>query len=190
MKIINRVKQNRKIIIVFGICISFFFGNVSAQIPTFTKGDNVVNFGIGFGGSLYSGYGVIWGDVSRMPAFTASYEHGIVGSLWDDNSSIGLGGLIGYSHIKWKRIDYRKSNIVFGVRGALHYTFVDKLDTYAGLMFGISIVSDNRPNYENTPIFVPDCFLGARYYFADNFAAFAELGIYVSFINMGVSLKF
>ena len=171
------------------IAVTMCATTVVGQDQTFGKGDNVINLGIGFGGSWYSGYGFGWNGVTRLPTLSLSYEHCIVGSLWDDRSSIGVGGQFGYTRIKWKDSDWRISNTTIGVRGALHYAFVDKLDTYAGLMMGYKIVSDNSDwNYKNQ--FVSDYYLGARYYFSDNFAAFAELGYYWSLLNIGVSLKF
>jgi len=161
---------------------------VSAQIPTFVKGDNVVNLGIGFGGTWYSGYGFGWNGVTRTPTFSASFEHCIIDNLWNEKSSIGVGGLLGYSSIKFKNSNWRINNTFIGARGALHYTFVDKLDTYAGLMLGYKIVSDNSDwKYGNTA--TSDFFAGARYYFANNFAGFAEVG-YWTFFNIGISLKF
>ena len=161
-----------------------------AQTPAFTKGDNAINVGIGFGGTLYSGYGFLWSSVTRMPAITASYEHGIIGHVWDDNSSIGVGGLIGHSSVKWKDLDWRINTTLIGARGSLHYTFVDKLDTYAGLMLGYKIISDNTGHYDYNNSFVSDTYLGARYYFTDNFAVYGEIGWYVSLLNLGISFKF
>jgi len=175
--------------LVIGFFVFFLIATqVSAQIPTFTKSDNVVNLGIGFGGSLYSG--VVFGSSSyrQTPSFTAAYEHCVIGSLWDNNSSIGIGGLVGFSSIKLKNTDWVRNTFVVGARGALHYTFVDKLDTYAGLMMGVKFFSGNYT--DNFSRFAPDFFVGARYYFSNNFAAFSELSYEVSYINLGVSLKF
>jgi len=175
--------------IIFGCIIFCFFAvQVAAQTPTFVKGDNVINLGIGFGGTWYSGYGFGWSAVTRTPTFSVSYEHCIIDNLWDEKSSIGVGGLLGYSSIKWKDSNWKINNTFIGVRGALHYSFVNKLDTYAGLMMGYKIVSDNSDwNYGNT--FSSDLFAGARYYLSNNFAVFSEVG-YWTFFNIGISIKF
>ena len=177
----------KRVVLLGCFIFSFIALQVSAQ--TFAKGDNVVGLSVGLGGAWYSGYGFGWNGVTRTPSFTLSYENCIVGSLWDDKSSIGIGGQIGYSSIRWKDIDWRINNTLVGGRGALHYAFVDKLDTYVGLMIGYKFVSDNTSwKYPNK--FVSDYYLGARYYFADNFAVFAEIGYYVSNFNVGLALKF
>ena len=175
--------------IILGFCLFCLISvPVSAQIPTFSKGDNLVSLGVGFGGTWYSGYGFGWSGVNRTPAISASYELCIIDYLWDDKSSIGVGGIFGYSAVKWKNSNYRIDNFLIGARGALHYTFVDKLDTYAGFMMGYKFVSDNT-DYRYGNAFATDFFAGARYYLANNFAAFAEVG-YWTFFNIGFSLKF
>ena len=177
--------------IIIGCCLFCLVSvPVSAQIPTFSKGDNVVNFGIGFGGTMYSAYSLTSSHVSRMPAFFASYENCIIDGVWDDYSSIGVGGQIAYSSVSWKNSDWKIHNVLIGARGALHYAFVDKLDTYAGVMMGYKIVTDNTDFYKYNNAFASDFFVGARYYLTDSFSVFSELGYYVSLVSLGVSLKF
>lgn len=162
-----------------------------AQTSAFAKGDNVVGMSIGVGGYWSKAYGLSWGSgIFRSPTFTLSYDNCIVGKLWDDKSTVGVGGQVGYSFIKWKDDDYMIHNVFVGVRGALHYTFVDKLDTYAGLMMGYKIVSSNVNHLKANSTFASDYYLGARYYFASNLAVFAEVGWYVSNFNVGIALKF
>jgi hypothetical protein len=148
----------------------------NAQSPTFVKGDNVAGLGIGFGGYLYTGSGY----TSKMPAISVYYENCIIDNLWDEKSSLGVGGMLGYTSAKWEHNDYgwKYTNIIFGARGTLHYAFVDKLDTYTGIMLGYNIVSDKEiGNHPRESLGSPDkstptwnWFLGARYYFTDNFA--------------------
>ena len=168
-----------------------------AQIPTFNKGDNLVGAGIGFGGTLYSGSGYS----NKMPAISFHYEHCVVDNLWDEKSSIGVGGILGYTSAKWEYSGYgwKYSSVIIGARGSLHYAFVDKLDTYAGLMIGYNIVSAKETGSyrigENTyrrsrSAACSYFFVGGRYYLTDNFAAFAELGYGIAIINLGVSIKF
>jgi len=165
---------------------------VQAQTTTFNKGDNLAGVSIGFGG-YYSG--AFYNNVSRMPAISFYYENCVKDNLFDEKSSLGIGGMLGYTSAKWS--DYWKvSNTVIGARGALHYAFVDKLDTYTGLMLGYEIVSwkyyDSGFKGSGTAAsgLAFSWFLGARYYFTDTVAAFAELGYGVAVFNVGVSLKF
>jgi hypothetical protein len=168
---------------------------------SFAKGDNVVGFGIGVGGNLYSGYH--YSNIKRIPAITASYEHCIVGSLWDNKSSLGVGGIVGYTSAKWddksKEWGWKVSHTIIGARCALHYSFLPQLDTYFGLTVGFDAVSwtwtgkyDKSGGYSRggSSGFAWSSYLGARYYFTDAVGAFAEIGYGFSALNLGVALKF
>ncbi|MDR1644769.1 MAG: hypothetical protein LBS05_02935 [Tannerellaceae bacterium] len=144
----------------------------------------MLNLGIGLG--------------SYIP-IEASFEHSIVDGLIDgQNGAIGLGGYLGYYSYsdsygalgKWSY-----SDIVVGARGAFHYQFVDKLDTYAGLMLGYDIVSAKWKGdgvFDGTAsasAFTSSFFAGARYYFSPTIAAYGELGYGIAYLSVGVSLK-
>ncbi|MGW8317193.1 MAG: hypothetical protein ACWGNV_16470, partial [Bacteroidales bacterium] len=144
---------------------------VKAQESSFDLGDNVVSLGIGFGSSLYSGslYS------SGVPPISISFEHGIVDDILE-KGVIGIGGTLGYTSYKYRYVSdwgYNVSNIFFGVGGTFHYPFLDKLDTYAGLMLGYRITSYKEygnPIYDYTGTssgFQFAGFIGARYYFTD-----------------------
>ena len=177
------------------LCFSFFTAQKnSAQAPTFnTKGDQLAGATLGFGGYYSGNY---YRDVSRTPFIAFYYENCVVENLFDSNSSLGLGGMLGHTSVsKSNPSGYKASSFILGFRGILHYAFVSKLDTYGGLMLGYNIVSwkwedKNSALMANSASgFDFSLFVGARYYFTDKFAAFAELGIAVP-INLGVSLKF
>lgn len=195
--------KNICITLLFVFLCSFAQGQtgsaISGKTPvysTFLKGDNVAALGLGFGGTLYSGSGYS----SKMPFLSLSYERCVKDHLFDDKSSLGVGGILGYTSSKWEYegIGWKYSDIVIGVRGALHYAFVNKLDTYTGLMLGYDILSSkiigemhSEWDYSaSTGGFVWAWYLGARYYFTDSFAGFAEVGYGVSIINLGVAMKF
>lgn len=197
--------KNICITLVFVFLSSFAQGqtrSMSVSTPksqnesTFLKGDNVVALGLGLGGTLYSGSGYS----SKIPLISLSYERCVKDRLFDDKSSLGIGGIVGYTSSKWEYEGYgwKYSDIVIGVRGALHYAFVNKLDTYTGLMLGYDILSSktigemhSEWDYSaSTGGFVWAWYLGARYYFTDSFAGFAEVGYGVSILNLGVAMKF
>lgn len=73
---------------------------------------------------------------------------------------------------------------------------MDKFDTYAGALLGYDIVSakevgDVPGTYNATESSVRlDLFVGGRYYFTDRFAAMAEIGYGIAYLNLGVALKF
>ena len=171
---------------------------VSAQESAFGKGDNVVSLGVGFGGNLYSGYG--YGrDFSQLPTFTLSYERCIIGNLFNEQSSLGIGGLVGYTSAKY---DYSSSwgwtstDIMVGARAAMHYTFVERFDTYAGIMAGYNINtwkwrgSGYTTSSSGSSGLTYTAFVGGRYYLSDAFAIFAEVGYGYSLLNAGLSLRF
>ena len=174
----------------------FIAVQASAQIPSFNKGDNVASLGIGIGGNMYSGSGI-----KRIPALSLYYENCVKDNLWDEKSALGIGGMLGYASAKWEDsgglYGWKSSNIILGVRGAVHYAFADKLDTYAGLMLSYGIATSKQTGNWGTVTynhvgggFDLSLFLGARYYFTDTFAVFAEVGYGVTVLNLGVSLKF
>ena len=171
-----------KIFVVFLFCAAFSTG-VNAQ-NMFSKGDNILNLGVGigssFGGSGYS---------SAIPPLSISYERGIIDNLFDEKSSLGIGGYLGYTSDKYSV--YTRSIAIIGARGVLHYQLVDKLDTYGGIMLGYTNYSWSSdwasPDYN--PL-LWSLFIGGRYYFKDNIAAFAELGYGIAYLQLGVSFKF
>lgn len=178
------------------ITLAFVLLGSHVMGQNFQKGDNVASFGIGLGGTLYTGTGFS----NKIPLLSISFEHCVKDHLFDEKSSLGIGGIAGYTSSKWEYEGYgwKYSDIVIGARGALHYAFVDKLDTYTGLMLGYDIISSktigerqSEWDYKaSTGGFVWSWFLGARYYITDKFAGFAELGYGVSVINLGVAMKF
>lgn len=158
---------------------------------TFSKGDNLVTGQIGIGSGL---------------AVSATYENCVKSGLFaTEKGALGVGGYVGYSHYSDSfsgygvRSEWDYNNIILGVRGNLHYEFVDRLDTYAGLMLGYEIVnsSSSVEGYGeaisgdvDASGFAFTIHLGTRYYFTDHFAAGIEIGYGVSYANVGVAYKF
>ena len=164
-----------KVLFLFLFCAVFTMG-ANAQ-NTFNKGDKIVNLGIGVG-STYTYYG------SALP-IAGSFEVGIKDNLFDENSSLGVGAYLGLAS---------KDHYTFiypGVRGALHYQFVENLDTYAGLMIGLRYISWSYggSNESYNDLIIP-IYIGARYYFNEKIGAFAELGHGIAYLQLGVSIKF
>ena len=176
------------------IVISFTLTQLKAQEPTFSKGDKVLNLGFGLGSTLYSGLyykGII-------PPLSASVDVGIVDKVLE-KGVIGIGGYLGYSSYKldYSSYGWNYSNLIIGGRGTFHYPLVDKLDTYAGILIGFNISSSREfgnvlPSYYHTsnggPVY--SAFVGAKYYLQNNLALFGEFGYGISYLTLGVSLKF
>jgi hypothetical protein len=151
---------------------------------TFNKGDLVAGVGIGVANAAGA-----W--TSFFPS--VSVEYGIIDDLFNDKSSLGVGGLFGFGMSKWN------NDIIIGLRGALHYQFIDKLDTYGGLMLGADIMSWKKGYYlegvkgKSAGFFIVAPYFGARYYLMDQLAGFAEFGFGASlnaYFQVGVAYKF
>lgn len=158
-------------------------GAAQAQ-EVFGKGDKALNIGIGLGSTI-SG--------TTIPPITASLDFGVADRLINgNNGSISVGGLVGYagSDNNFVSVHYA----IVGARGAFHYQFVDKLDTYAGLLLGyrharVNWKSDIIDGKFGTSEIALGAYLGARYFFTPKVGAFAELGYSVAYANVGVTFK-
>lgn len=175
------------------ILAAFMLAFVSSQAQdVFKKGDNLIGAQVGIGKGL---------------AISATYERAVVDNLFDGKGSIGVGGYVGYLHDKDSytyggiEAGWKYDDIILGARGNLHYQFINRLDTYAGLMLGYEVV--NAKAYgkgtgggtiteasADASGFAFSIHVGTRYYFTDNFAAGVELGYGVSYANVGIAYKF
>lgn len=191
------MRRNYLKLALLGIIVCVSASITFAQDQMFKKDDLDVSVGLGFGSPwISSGYSTI------LPPSRVSVEYG----LRDDwgPGVFGVGGFVGATAYKYRyewagyEYGYNYFAVMVAARAAYHYTFVDKLDTYAGSHLGFMVttssdVSDN--NYydvEPDDSFVPvlDFFAGAKYYFTNTFAAYAEVGSGIAYFNMGVSFKF
>lgn len=178
------------IVLTAGMC-----GMSHAQ-DVFAKGDKVINAGIGIGDFLGGN-----GYKTTIPPISVSYEQGIVDGLLNDKASIGVGGYLAYAANKWEttiqsnNFGYEYSHFIVGARGLFHYQFVDKLDTYAGVMLGYNVVNGKYFGDEAfqtkaaASAIAYSTFIGARYYFSKNLAAFAELGYGIAALQLGLAIK-
>jgi hypothetical protein len=184
-----------KKLILFIVTVAFTLTQLSAQESTFSKGDKVLNLGIGFGSGLYSGTYY----KTSVPPISASFEVGVKDGVLD-KGSIGVGGYLAYSSHKWEYSGWgwKYSNIFIAARGTFHYPLVNKLDTYTGLALGYNIAHSSEygnsiPGYDYNATsggLLYAWFVGGRYYFSDKFAAMAELGVGIVYLNLGIALKF
>jgi hypothetical protein len=73
---------------------------------------------------------------------------------------------------------------------------VNKLDTYTGLLLGFNIASSKwtgtgtETTHASSGGVAYAWFVGGRYYFTDKFAGMLELGYGITYLNIGVALKF
>ena len=154
----------------------------------FHKGTTAINAGIGLG-SYYSGI--------TIPPLSVSLDYGIADNLINgNNGSISVGGFAGYTASSHTYGTYKStfSYIALGGRGAFHYQFAPKLDTYAGLMVSYDIASaSSNSDYAGVSVATSGInwtiFLGGRYFFTEKIGGFAELGYGFYNLNLGVTFK-
>ena len=184
--------MKRSIITLTAVFI--YLSLTSAQKPSFSMGEKVFNIGMGVGTNLYSG--TYYNPV--LPPICASLEVAVKDHILE-RGVLGVGGFGSFStyRFKFSNNGWKSSDVIIGARGNFHYPFVDKLDTYSGLMLGYGII-----NYEFFGDYTEDdytgrssglrwsWFLGARYYFREDMAFFAELGYGVSYLNAGIAFRF
>ena len=165
------------------IAAVLLFGLSNAGAQTFSEGTSVVQLGAGIG----SDFGLPLG---------ASYEYGI-------SDKIGVGAYAGYASKSYNTagfsaFDYKVTYMIFGAKGNYHFYQSDKIDAYGGVLLGYNsakITYDNgSPNFPGytSPTYGGTVFggsVGARYYFTDNIAAFAELGYGIGYLTVGLAYK-
>ncbi len=196
------MKIMKKIFLALFIVSTFLFSaKVATSQTTFGKGDNLISFGIGAAHN-YSGY-----NAGLAPSFRFTYDLGIIEA---GPGVISAGGMVGYSshtYKYWNNNDQYKwtwTTFGFAARGAYHMDWdVENLDTYAGLELGVRFVSfkekkpDNASSTNNIESSYRSAnkghagvYVGASYFFADDFGAFAELGYSFSSATIGLCFRF
>jgi hypothetical protein len=176
---------------------AFLALSLSAQ-ETFTTDDMVLNAGAGFGWYSY-GYGA-----TSIPALSLSLEKGIKEM---DFGTLSVGGIVGFKKASYSWLsgydDYSWTDIIVAARGAIHNNIleVENLDTYGGVALGLRFQTykyyvprlysepwEKATDTSTNLLFA--LYIGGRYYFSDNFAAFGELGYGLGYLTIGVSYKF
>jgi hypothetical protein len=178
----------RRLVLIFA-AIALFSGSLNAQ-ETFQKGTKVFKFGVGLNGN------------GTPVEFT--FEKGVANDfLGVKGMALGLGANLGYYGYKEDfnnlagSFSWKYSNIILAGRAMVHYQFIDKLDTYAGIMLGYNVASASYsgPNAGSIPSpsvggVVWGGIIGARYEISKNWGAYIELGKSTSYANLGVAYKF
>jgi hypothetical protein len=165
------------LVLVVGL-VSLGYHEASAQ---FTKGDNLLNIGIGV--NSYYGGGIPLG---------ISYEHGIT-------EDISIGAVIDF--LSYRYGGSRFSATYLGFRGSYHFNNlikhnVEELDLYAGAALGYRSFDWSGPvvpgsgDIYNSRLYL-GTHVGARYYFKPSIGGFLELGVGGSGnARLGVAFKF
>lgn len=190
----NLVIMKKSLLILLPLLIS--------SISFSQKEKGILNLGIGVGnGGLKIETNNNKNHTSRIstPALGASYEIEV-------HPDITVGPYLGFNRVtyrndSWVHNKSSHTNVWLGGRGAYYFDNLmglhDQFDFYAGAALGFAYSNRRETSnigFEpvsssslNAPIF--GIFVGGRYWFKDNFAAFAETGLGASWLNLGISLK-
>jgi hypothetical protein len=176
----------------------FLLSMTSMQVKSqlFAVGDKDVNLGIGFGSHYLLGKTVI-------PPISVSLDYGFKDDIGP--GVLGIGGYFGFTSSKynytyyWASADYgwKYTEIMVGARGTYHMEFIDKLDTYAGIILGVRFRMEKLygdwGTYTATSdagLYIdPGFFVGGKYFFSDNLAIFGELGYSIAYVTVGVTFR-
>lgn len=143
----------------------------------YAKGDNLLNVGIGLSSYYYGN------------PIGISFEKGI-------EKDISVGGQLDYNSGNYYGYSSGYKAYYLGARGSIHLCRllkinVDKLDLYAGLGLGYRHIRWNDSYYGYNGGLFFNYFIGGKYYFAEKFGGFAELGYTgLSSVRVGLALKF
>lgn len=144
------------------------------DLYTFERGASLVGVNLG----------VKLGANSRT-AVSAFYEYG-VSKLFVDECTLGAGFFGGYYRDKLK--SEVEQIYIAGVRVNIHYQFVERLDTYAGIDPNFNIRTYKLQKDESG--FACYFHIGGRYYLTDWLGVFAEMSTGYNNFSGGFSVKF
>lgn len=151
-----------------------------AQNSSFHNGTKLGGISLGLGGLDGTNFGL-------------SYEQGVYDNLFGVSGlNLGVGAQFGYYGTSKKNsidgMSYTVSANAFiiAVRGAMHYEFVSKLDTYLGLNLGAIVASayskadghgvDIKSEGDTSTEFGYGLCIGTRYFITNGFALGLEFG--------------
>ena len=170
--------------------------SMQVNSQSFAVGNKDVNLGIGFGTHYGLGKTVI-------PPISISLDYGFKDDIGP--GVLGIGGYFGFASSKYNYTYYFASSdygwkyteVMAGARGTYHMEFIDKLDTYAGLILGIRFRREKLygdwGNYTADSdaglYFDPGFFVGGKYFLSDNLAIFGELGYSLAYLTVGVTFR-
>jgi len=185
----------RKVILFVTVLIISFSTGVYAKqdftsySPAFKDGDLALQAGLGLHPAG------TYGDMVVPPLFVGvDWAHSIA------DLPLSFGGIFGYAHSEEKFSSFgydwtfSYNYYIVGARAAYHADLgVKNLDSYAGLMLGYNFVSAKIEGDTFGDVSADGNYLlfggylGARYFFTDNLAAFCELGFGIGILSFGAT---
>ncbi len=189
------MKKFLSILTILFVLSTFSFSKAFSQGSAFPLGTLGINLGLGLGTTGYYNNGDF-----LVTTFNGAVDYAFLGDIINSNGSISGGGYfgIGGGSDKWDGHQTKAFRFRAGTRGALHYSWVRNLDTYAGLGIGFRNSKykakwkghnewDKAPNEIDFDI---HGFAGVRYILG-NFAFYSELETNdFAFFQIGISFVF
>ncbi|MBO7463394.1 MAG: outer membrane beta-barrel protein [Bacteroidales bacterium] len=174
--------------------------NSNAQ-NEFYVGTLGLNFGLGCGTVNHAENH--WNNIF-LPSFNFAADYSFLPNVINSNGSvsgglyfgIGSGSRTEYQSLHKRDVKFSDFCWRIGTRGALHYTWVRNLDTYAGVAFGMKhqtykrdYVGENEVPKRDETDFDSYGFGGARYKFNQSVAVFSEVATtHYAWFQIGVSV--
>jgi len=195
---------------ILTVCFLSFFGTVAhAEHFAFKIGENRASFGIGFGWTEHRLTG--FNRTINFPSPNVLIERSIL--PFRDFGFLSVGAQFGFHHghrnanVFDTRFRESWTSFYFVPRLALYFhevfhpdDFPENIDLYVGVGLGFNYLSQRfSNNVEPGSVGREDIgglklgyhlFVGGRYYFNQNFAVFAEVGYGLSFLNVGITLRY
>ncbi|RZK37890.1 MAG: hypothetical protein EOO90_24055 [Pedobacter sp.] len=165
------LKKLTLILVLVGLGVSASFAQ------TYSKGDNLLNVGVGVGG----GFGTPMG-ISFEHGFTDKISGGAYAAYASKTTPTGFG-------------DFKYTYILTAARASYHFDFgVENLDPYLGVILGYNIASAKWNGTGAMPAssaggVIYGGHAGARYFFSEKIGVFGEAGYGVGNLNIGLTFK-
>ena len=138
----------------------------------FSKGDVVLNLGIGLGNMVYND-----SYTKKVPPISLSGEYAVTGNLFNNGRGVvGLGAYIGYTGAKYRAFD--------NLDAGWNFNNITMTNDYGSFPSGL------RPSAPAVGGFEFAFYVGARYYLTQRFAVFGEVGYGLATVNLGLAYKF
>ena len=165
--------------------------SISAGAQNYEIGDMNTNLDI----SLVSSF---TGE-TELPPSSVSFEIGVA-----ENIALGIFGGIGTSKESialgnGKSYRWEHQNVFYGLRGLYYFYSNTNLDLYGGASAGNNSVTSEfftdddlleKDNPTDAGGFIYRAFAGGRYYFSEPFGLYAEAGLGIINLKLGVTAKF
>ena len=198
----------KKIVRLFSIiALLAIAANSYASDKAFNDGEISLYAGVGLG--LYGSQGDM-----KVPPLFAGFDYG---KIFSAKAPISFGLIGGYAKSEetgnipfYGDYSFSYSYVLMGIRSAYHFSDLiyqnskssvfKKLDVYTGILLGYAVVSVKQDYPSGLPAalevkaegsyFLFGLYGGARYYFTDSFALFAEVGFGVGNLSFGTVFRF